>query len=114
MLGIENLKLVAKFGITLGQDAARILADGKVTAIEGLSLLPDLMGISGILSAKDDIAAEFKDLDTAERAELNAYIASEFDLANDVLEAKIEKSIAAAISILDLVSVFKAPPTVAP
>lgn len=107
-LGIENLKMVAKFGIQLGEDASKVLADGKVTAMEGLSLLPDLMGISGILENKQAIADEFKDLTSDERAELNKYIAEEFDIADDVLEIKIEKSIAAAVAVLDLVSVFKA------
>ena len=106
-LGIDNLKMVVKFGVQLGQDVAKIFADGKVTTIEGLSLLPDLMGIQGIIQAKSDIAAEFKDLSTDERAELNAYIQEEFDLDDDVLEAKIEKSIAAALSILDLIAAFK-------
>lgn len=107
MLGIENLKVVAKFGITLGEDVAKVLADGKITALEGLGLLPDLMGISGILENKDAIVSEFKDLTSEERAELNTYIAGEFDIANDVLELKIEKSIAAAVAVLDLVSAFK-------
>lgn len=108
MLGTENLKKVAAFGITLGTDVSKVLADGKISVVEGFSLLPDLMGVTGIIGAKDDIKAEFADLTTEERAELNAYIAGTFDIADDVLENKIEKAIAAALAVLDLVSAFKA------
>lgn len=107
MLGIENLKKVALFGITLGSDVAKVLADGKVSVLEGFSLLPDLMGITGIIQSAPDIKAEFADLTSEERAELNAYIQGTFDIEDDVLENKIEKGIAAAIAVLDLVSAFK-------
>lgn len=109
MLGIENLKVVAKFGIDLGEKAASVLQDGKMTGAEVFELLPALMGIPGIISKKHEIAAEFKDLTSEERTQLNNYIAVEFDIPNDQLENKIEKGLAAVISILDLISAFQKP-----
>jgi len=106
-LGIENLKQVVKFGVTLGEDVATVLADKKISIVEALSLLPDLIGISGILENKDEIKAEFADLTPEEMQELNDYIAVEFDITDDSLEAKIEKAIAAALAVLDLVNAFK-------
>lgn len=109
MLGIESLKTVAKFGIELGEKAADALADGKVSATEAFGFLPTLMAIPGILAQKDDVVAEFKDLTSEERSELNAFIAAEFDIANDALESKIEKGLSAVVAILDLVSAFQNP-----
>ena len=109
MLGIEHLKTVAKFGIDLGEKTASILEDGKVSAMEALGYLPVLLSVPGIIEHKDDIVNEFKDLSDAERTELNLYIQEDFDIADDDLEVKIEKSLAAAVAILDLVSAFKKP-----
>lgn len=109
MIGIENLKAVAKFGIELGEKAADALADGKITASEAFGFLPTLMAIPDILSRKDAIVAEFKDLSGDERYELNAFIQAEFDIANDALENKIEKGLNAVVAVLDLVSAFQKP-----
>lgn len=109
MLGIENLKNVAKFGIELGEKTASILEDGKVSALEALGYLPVLLAVPGIIEHKDDIIAEFKDLSKDERDELNEFIQDEFDIADDELELKIEKSLTAAVAILDLISAFKKP-----
>lgn len=108
-LGIENLKKVVKFGATLGEDVATVLEDGKITVVEALSLLPDLVGISGILESKEAIKAEFEDLTSEEMQELNDFVAAEFDITDDSLELKVEKAIAAALAILDLVGAFKKP-----
>lgn len=108
-MAISNLKKIASFGITLGGNVAKILQDGKVTLAEGLSLLPDLLQISDIVASIPAIKEEFKAMTSEDRAELNSYIAENFDIDNDVLEAKIEKAVAAALAILDLVSAFKAP-----
>lgn len=108
-LGIDNLKVVAKFGIDLGEKAAAILADGKMQGAEVFELLPVLMAIPGILQKKTEIVAEFKDMTTDERTQLNSYIQEEFDIPNDQLEMKIEKGLTAVVAILDLVTAFQKP-----
>ena len=47
------------------------------------------------------------DLSDAERAQLKEIFAGEFDPADDSLENKIEKSINAAVAVLDLIDAFK-------
>lgn len=108
-VGIENLKKVAKFGIDLGEKTASVFEDGKVSTMEAFGFLPVLMDIPGIIEKKDDIIAEFKDLSTEERTELNAFIQAEFDIADDALETKIEKGLTAVVAILDLMSAFQKP-----
>lgn len=105
--GIENLKKVVVFGAKLGEGVADVLEDGKVELGEAAALLPNLMEVPGIFANKDKIKDEVADLSYEERAELKAIFASEFDPTDDVLENKVEKSINAAVAVLDLIDAFK-------
>lgn len=105
--GIENLKKVVQFGAKLGEGVADILEDGKVELGEAAALLPTLMEVPGILANKDKIKQEAADLSDDERAELKEVFATEFDPADDALEDKVEKSINAAVAVLDLIDAFK-------
>lgn len=107
--GIENLKKVVQFGAKLGEGVANILQDGKVELGEAAALLPTLMEVPGILANKDKIKQEAADLSDDERAELKEVFATEFDPADDSLENKVEKSINAAVAVLDLIDAFKKP-----
>ena len=105
--GVENLKKVVQFGAKLGEGVADILEDGKVELGEAAALLPTLMEVPGILASKDKIKQEAADLSDDERAELKEVFATEFDPADDALEDKVEKSINAAVAVLDLIDAFK-------
>ena len=105
--GIENLTKVVQFGAKLGEGVADILEDGKVELGEAAALLPTLMEVPGILSNKDKIKEEVSDLSEDEREELKAIFSDEFDPADDRLENKVEKSINAAVAVLDLIDAFK-------
>ena len=105
--GVENLKKVVQFGAKLGEGVADILEDGKVELGEAAALLPTLMEVPGILASKDKIKQEAADLSDDERAELKEVFATEFDPADDALENKVEKSINAAVAVLDLIDAFK-------
>ena len=105
--GIENLTKVVQFGAKLGEGVADILEDGKVELGEAAALLPTLMEVPGILANKDKIKQEAADLSDEERAELKEVFATEFDPADDSLENKVEKSINAAVAVLDLIDAFK-------
>lgn len=107
--GIENLTKVVEFGAKLGEGAANIFEDGKVELGEAAALLPTLMEVPGILANKDKIKQEAADLSDDERAELKEVFATEFDPADDSLENKVEKSINAAVAVLDLIDAFKKP-----
>lgn len=107
-IGIENLKLVAKTGVDLGKKLADTFEDGKITLPEGFVLLTGLMGIPDILQKKAEIKAEWKDLDTDERNQIKAYVATELSIPNNPgLERKIEKGIALIFDILDFINEFK-------
>lgn len=68
--GIENLKKLVSFGVSIGKQISDDLKDGKFTLQEGLALLPQLMGIPDIINSKDAIIQEAKDLSIDEVGQL--------------------------------------------
>jgi len=52
MIGIDNLKIVAKAGVDLGTKIGEVFADGKVSGSEALSFLPVLLAIPGIVESR--------------------------------------------------------------
>lgn len=111
-IGIDNLKLVAKSGIQLGQLTATTFEDNKITLTEAFAFIPVLMGIPDLLKKKSEIKAEWKDLDTAERNEIKLFVSSELNIPNNPsLERKIEKGISLILDVVDFASEFKKPTT---
>ena len=88
-LGIENLKKGVKLAIDFGEEIERLTKNpNKLTALIGF--FDEVMQVPEVAKNIDNIAAEIKDLSDDERVELKAYIANEFDIENDKLEARIE------------------------
>lgn len=107
-LGIENLKEACITLINTGEKIDQALEDGKVSGMEAISIsVTSVPGIFNIVKQGKVIKAEFKDLDDDERSELKAAIASELDLQNDYVEAKIEKGFNVAIALGEFLDVKK-------
>lgn len=102
MLGIENLKKVIKLVLDLQKQGQVALADGKFTLLDIPGFLDELLQIPGLINSRETIVAEFNDLTKDEIDELNAYLKQEFDLENDVTEAKVEEYINIAVSLIKL------------
>lgn len=98
--GYEELKKVAFFALSFGESLSE--------SYQGSSLLAKAIPF---LSSVDEAAAlltlnhtqlknEFSELDVEDRASLLAECATEFDLEDENLEAKVEASIAAGFQIM--------------
>ena len=104
-LGVSELKNVLGLGLSVGQ-LVEALADGV-----GISDIAKLVGVvrkapSAIAALKSGkVLSELKDLDDTEKAELKAYVAAEFDLADDKIEAAIEAGLNVAIDLSDLLKI---------
>ena len=72
--GIDNLKKVVSFGVTVAKSISDDLSDGKITFAEAIALLPQLMAIPDLIANKDAIINEAKDLSIDEVGELVAGI----------------------------------------
>ncbi len=107
MLGVQNLKEILDFSLSTGEVVAG-LQDG----VDLKDLAPALSAAKKAPAALKDAALawdEYLDLDDAEALELENFVVTEFDIANDRVEEVIEKTFKFAIELHDLVSMFKKP-----
>jgi hypothetical protein len=81
--GTAALKDLVKFIILAAQKATRMddNGDGKVSLLEGLSLITSLgFKVPGLVNAFPEVIAEWKDLSEAERDGMVDWFKEEFDL----------------------------------
>lgn len=94
-LGVENLKKVVRLIAVLANVGDKIGHDTSVSRWANLfELIGAVREISGLQWSQ--VLPEIKDLDGAERAEIEQVFKEQFDLADDKLEAAIEKGIVIA------------------
>jgi len=93
MKGIQEIKDVLAFGLSLQKAYSLAQADGKIgTADLGLLVDPMMKLMPAIENIKD-VPAELKDLSDQERGELSSWVKASYDIADDELEKKIEGGI---------------------
>ena len=102
MYGIEKLKNALAFAINLGEALDKRLEDGKLSFVEGITLIPSLKDLPEVISSSKDIWKEFLDLDSTEKDELISFIETELDLEND----KVEDFIQTSLKFVSELSVF--------
>ena len=104
MAGIDALKNAIGSTIKIAKTADLALEDGKVSIMEGVKLA--MAGFSFWNAVKNvaQLKAEYLDLDEAEKAELIAYFAQEFDLKNDDTELLIEQVFAGLLQLGNLIT----------
>ena len=107
-LGIEVTSKVILFGIKLTEGIEKRLSDdGKISLLEGITLLPVLKDVPGIISDRATLVAELKDLSTDELIQLRELISEELDIEGDKLEEIVDKGIAVVIAIKELLDAIK-------
>lgn len=103
MADIDKVKksLIVVINIAEGIDAA--FEDGKLSLSEALAIgVSAVPGGAAVWAARAELIEELKDLDAAEVAELEAFIATEFDIRNDAAELVVEKAISFVVSGIEL------------
>ena len=102
--GIEDTKDVLKLVFRLVDGYSKSKEDGKFTITDAANFLGAVMVIPQAITGINNVPDEIKELNEAEMQELKDFIAEQFDIADDVLEALIEEIIATAIDVGKLVS----------
>ena len=94
--GIENLKKLQSWKAGLLEEVLRIIERKKqgkvVNGWIALRFIDDIFEFGRVMKKYDEIGKEFKDLDEAEKAELNQIFEQELDIENDQLEEFAEKT----------------------
>ncbi len=99
--GVSELKDLLAFVLALLAASFDALADGKIGISDALRFLSALRKIGPALKGLTEIRAELADLTEAEKQELVAYIAGEFNIENNTVEQYIEQALALVVSLLD-------------
>lgn len=96
---MKELKEAVCFGISFLEAGFEAMSDGKVDFTDIPQLLGPLMQAGSAIEGADKIMGEIKALDEASKQKLMAEVKEEFDLENDVLEARIEGAIQLVLGI---------------
>lgn len=102
-LGISGIKAVLSFPLSIHMGYDKAQADGKIDVTDVGYLMDPVMKLVPAVQNSKQALEEIKDLDDSERAELNSWAKSEYDIKDDALEEKIEASIDVLLSIAVLV-----------
>lgn len=106
LYGTDKLRQIIDTGLGMASTLRAIFQDGKFQVQEIFLLIGNFAAVSEVVRAWPEAMQQFKDLDQAERHELNSYFAVKFDIPNDKVEAFIEKAITNVISLVDLWHMF--------
>ena len=87
---VKKLQMVIGFVILLMNDLREKLADGKLSVIEIIQLLPFLKDLSQLMQEANEIKKAYLSLKPEEKAILINYFQTEFNLPNATTEKMIE------------------------
>lgn len=103
--GIDNLKKVLQFGITLGLHTAQQVKDGFQIA-DVFALLPELLQIPDFVKNKQAILDEVKDLSVDEIEQLIVFVKDSGVFTSEKIKSIIGDSIDVISSVTKLVTHF--------
>jgi hypothetical protein len=112
---ITELKALVAFGLSLGMAIDKSLADdGKITFTDAGNLIAPIMKAPAAFSGAAQALAELKALSDEDRAELNAYVKSEFSIHDQHVEAVVEECVNMGTSAARVLALLKKPAAPAP
>lgn len=103
-LGVDQIEKVLDVVLEAGNVAEKVLKEpgGAVAKLSHLTAMFDeVVALAGVSPAA--VVAQFKDLDAEEKGKLFERLRVKLDLADDLLEAKIELGLALALEAEELV-----------
>lgn len=110
-VGIESIILVMDALLSVGEDLAQALEDGKIGWAETVTLAKNLPAIARALVQVGQLPEELADLDDDERRMLVEHFADRFELDGEQLEKRIEQIFDVSVSLLNdvfrCVSIFR-------
>jgi len=111
-IGIEETKDVMGFLCAFGNATGKSLDNnGRIDMGDIGTMLIPLGKLPEAISGANEVAAELKDLDAAERAELVAYCKEHFDIPDDEMEGKIERGLSLGVHLFEWINSFRKKPT---
>lgn len=92
-LGIKDTLEVLEFGFATQRAISEALADKKINIFDAPLALKPLLAASAAFEGFENVKAELLNLEAAELDQLQAFVQSRFDVADDEVEALVEETI---------------------
>lgn len=96
-IGIDNIKIILLFGLSLAQELQQGLKDNKLSFGEIIGFTDDLAAIPSVVEAVKKAPAEFLDLDAQEKEEIHQLVVDKFNIDAENVELAIEESFGFAL-----------------
>lgn len=106
MTKYDNVYEILSIPLALYMAYDKAKADGKVDASDIQYLVGPLLRLPSAIDGADQALAELKGLDDESRTKCMAQLAADFDIADDVLEKKIEAAVNWLLATGELLGVF--------
>lgn len=106
-LGVENLKVLVKFVVDLGESVDKAMEDKKINIMDLPLVMPLLAQVDDVAGAAKLVMPEAKDLDAEEMKVLVAFAKDELSLKEEKVEAVIEKALEVGAKIFEIVAYVK-------
>jgi len=113
-MGNKELKdvLAGLFSLHMAYD--RAAADGKVDLSDLGQLIDPISKLPAAIGGAKLALEQLKGLDDAEKKEVMDFVKASYDIADDVLEMKVEQGIDAALGLAKFIGILKEKPAAEP
>jgi len=105
-MNTDSLKLILAFAMSMHKSYEGAQADGKIAVDDLPHLMDPMMKLLPAIQAAKNVPAEIKDLSDQERSDLMVWAKAEYDIADDVLEAKVEAGLAMVLHLASFLGVI--------
>lgn len=102
-IGIDGIWKVIDLALSLHQAYDKANADGKINFLDAPLLMKPALKIIPAVQAASMALKEIKDLDDLERADLLQRVKSSYDIADDIVEKKVEDGLDLVLHIAQYV-----------
>lgn len=102
---VQNIIKVVSFGIELRNEIIEALDDNKVTLFEGLGFIDNIIEMIKLVKDIRNIFESYKELTSAEKAEISQFFINNFEMKNQLTESTIEKIFALLLNLNTIINI---------
>lgn len=102
--GIDELKDVIKFGLSLAEGFINSVADGQITLFDGIHFKDAIVDLPDAIENIDEVFDEICDLDESEIEELKEFVEKEFEIPYEKTEKVIELALGLVLSLIGTIN----------
>ena len=102
-MGVKDLKELVLFVCKLANGFVKSMQDGKFNLLELVNFVPAVTALPAAIDNIDEVPAQLKDMDDAEREEIIQAVKDELDFEDEDIEEFVEDAFAVVLPLLYLI-----------